>query len=568
MQLQSRDLPNGRQMRRKRLFSRTIARLHRKFCSGLLPKLGTAVVCCLLLFFVVVSTSLYLYLRSQAVQEATERSEIILNQAESVGCYVRDVLRPKMYEILNKQDKELAFVVEAMSSTHVTHAVMDRFSREHPGYVFRRVSDRPLNRMNRADEFHRQLISFFEKNEDQSTWRGVQTILGKEMLVVARPVVSDISCLSCHGSKRSVPGIILARYGEHAYFDWPASGIVGVESVSIPLDVAFAEARRIAADSFFFGIVLVAILFLSLAASFHHILLKPLQSLTARFQNIAAGTEPLKSCPPDTRRDEVGTLMRSFNQLAAHLNEAQMKLKQQAEMERQFMQTQKLAAIGQLSAGVAHEINNPLGGIKACLDNISRFDMAPEDRAQHMALINKSVERIQSIVTQLLDYAKNRSLAIGPVVLSAVVDHVAEFLSYVLQKEGISLVKTNDADLPVILADSAKLEQVVLNLILNAIHAAGRHGWIYVETYRDMHGVCLSVSDNGPGIPPEIKDHIFDPFFTTKDVGQGSGLGLTVCKAIIDLHGGDISVSTSPKGTTFVITLPLCQNDTGEQGTP
>jgi signal transduction histidine kinase len=353
-----------------------------------------------------------------------------------------------------------------------------------------------------------------------------------------------------------VPKSINDRYGAAAKYGWLPNAIVGVESVSIPLDVAFAKARRIATDTFLFGFGLLSILFLVLTLTFRQLVAKPLDSLSAMFRNIARGEEPLKGNPKAERTDEIGELTDSFNMLAQHLLEAEEKLRQTAELEKQLMLTDKLAALGQLSAGVAHEINNPLGGIKVCFNNLMSTAMDDNTRSQHVTVINDGLDRIQTIVRQLLDYAKNAPLSMQPVSLNGVLENVLKLADYTLRIKKIALQTSLDPELPRVSADANKLEQVFLNLIINAVQAIEENGVIHVRSFRDGNQCVVSISDNGPGIPHEVLGRIFDPFFTTKEVGEGTGLGLTVSRAIVEQHGGSIGADVSNEGTTFFVRLP------------
>lgn len=524
--------------------------------SSLGLKFGLAVGLYLFFFSAIVSMALFYYLRSQAIRDATDKTEIIMTQTHSLGDYVRDTLRPTMSEILSRTKSHDDFIIEAMSTTHISHEVMRRFNKELPDYSFRRTSPIPLNPRNQSDAFHERMRLFFEEHRDMPSWRGIESIGGKDILVFARPVISDASCLWCHGSEKNVPKGLRKRFGAEAKYGWLPNAIVGVESVTIPLDVAFAKAKRIATDTFIFGFSLLSILFFVLTFTFRHLVAKPLDSLSERFRNIASGEEALAGSPKAERSDEIGELTSSFNLLAQHLLEAEEKLHQTAELEKQLMHTEKLAALGQLSAGVAHEINNPLGGIKLCFNNLFSTTMDAKTREEHVMVVNDGLDRIQTIVRQLLDYAKNAPLAVQPVSLNEIVEKVLRLADYTLENRGIKLETDFDTTLPRTAIDANKIEQVLLNLIINAVQAIEGEGTIRVRTFLDGQNCMVSIADSGPGIPSEVIEHIFDPFFTTKEVGEGTGLGLTVSKAIVEQHGGVLSVETSSAGTTFFVRLP------------
>lgn len=528
--------------------------MKKKFSLGLRFSLMVGMI--LLLFCALFSFVLYAYLKNQVIKEAEDKTDIIITHVKALGGYVEETLRPKMFEILTTTKSENPFVVEAMSTTHVKLEVMKRFSDDLPGYFYKRVSNRPLNVENKADNFHRELQQYFEKKRDKKTWHGIVAINGRQHLVTASAVVSDSSCLVCHGARDKAPGSIRLKYGSGASFGWRKDSVVGVETVSIPLDVALARVRKVALDTFAFGSVTLGLLFIAIYVIFRLLVTWPLNRLSFMFRRIAEGTEPLGRDIPGSRTDEIGDLTQSFNILSRHLLAAQEKLKKTAEIEKQMMETEKLAALGQLSAGVAHEINNPLGGIKLCFNNLMNIEMEEGRKKQHVEVVNSGFDRIQNIVKGLLDFSKNAPLSLAPASLNRIAEDILNLTEYTISKKGIGLVKELAADMPELTVDANKLEQVVLNLIINAVHAMETGGTLTVQTWYDGASCGFSVTDTGRGIPGEVLSKIYDPFFSTKSVGEGTGLGLTVSKAIVEQHGGEIIVKTSDRGTTFTVRLP------------
>lgn len=511
----------------------------------------------LFLFSGLFSLILYQYLKAQVIKDAREKTVVIMTQLKALGGFVKERLRPKLFELIDQKKMDDHFIIEAMSTTHVRNEVMRRFNKELPDYTYKRVSDRPLNPRQLAEGIHRDMIEHFRKNPAASSWSG-QIKEGKQHYIMyVLPVVSDGSCLACHGDRARAPKALVARYGETGFFDWKENTVVGVESVAVPLTVALTHIRQITIDTFVFGTATLAVLFIALTGTFKYLVTMPLNRLSAVFTGIARGEEPLGKKIPSDRADEIGTLTTSFNLLATHLLEAQERLKHTAAIEKQLRETEKLASLGQLSAGVAHEINNPLGGMKLCFNNLVRGAMDGEKRRQHVEVINSGFDRIQKIVRNLLDFSKNSSLSVAPVSLNYLVESVLNLTEYTIGKKGILLVKRLSPDCPDLMADANKLEQVLLNLIINALQAMEPGGVLTISTWVEGNSCRLSVSDTGKGIAADIVSRIFDPFFTTKGVEEGTGLGLTVSKAIIEQHKGRIAVTTSPQGTSFTVELPL-----------
>ncbi len=234
----------------------------------------------------------------------------------------------------------------------------------------------------------------------------------------------------------------------------------------------------------------------------------------------------------------------------------------------QMIQSQKLAAIGQLSAGIAHEINNPLaiigeeaGWMQDLLkrDSLSQFPEMEEFQDSLREIVTQA-GRCREITHKLLSFARKMDSAIRDVNLNALVEDVVSMREREATLSNIEITKDFGDDLPIIHSEPSLLRQVLLNLINNAIDAIPKGGKITVHTARNEggdNGVSLSVSDTGIGIPKENLEKIFDPFFTTKLPGKGTGLGLSICHGIIQKLGGTISVSSQPgAGTTFLIRLP------------
>ncbi len=524
---------------------------------GLNLKFSLAVGIILLIVCAVMSITIYYYLRGQVIKEAEDKTLIIMTHVKATGEYVRDTLRPAIFDAFERLHAKDEFIIEAMSTTHVSMQVMRRFNKDMKDYVFRRLSDNPMNPNNRADSFHLEMLTYFNMNSKERLWKGIVTLDSKEYLYLLSPVYMDASCLKCHGNPADAPSQLIKSYGTSGGFGWEPGKVVGINSVSVPLDIAFAQIRKLSLDIFLFGFSSLFIMFITLNFTFRHIVTNPINNLSRIFKEIANGTEPLGKAIPTNRKDEIGDLTESFNTLARHLLEAQEKLKKAAEIERQMMETEKFSVIGQLSAGVAHEINNPLGGMKLCFNNLLNTEMDEETRKEHINVINSGFERIMNIVKQLLDFSKNSPLSLSKSSINRIIENVLIISEYTISKKGIIINKYLKDDLPDILVDQNKLEQVFLNLLLNAAYAMDEKGILTIKSWNDDNYIYISVSDTGKGIDKSILPKIFDPFFTTKGVGEGTGLGLTVSKSIIEQHKGEILVDTSEKGSIFTVKLPL-----------
>jgi len=227
-------------------------------------------------------------------------------------------------------------------------------------------------------------------------------------------------------------------------------------------------------------------------------------------------------------------------------------------LERQIRNAEKLASIGKLAAGVAHEINNPLGGILNCLYNLRKGTLTPARQEEYWASMEHGVRRVQKIVRQLLDFSQQHEPEFSLADINHIVDQVLGLTTHLFAPNRIQLESVLGQGLPPVMVDRHMIEQVLMNLILNAVQAMKQGGTLTIRT-SVAEGVCrVDVQDTGSGIPAAILPRVFDPFFTTKGEGEGTGLGLSVNLGIMERHGGKILVESEVGiGTTFTLCLPL-----------
>ncbi len=237
---------------------------------------------------------------------------------------------------------------------------------------------------------------------------------------------------------------------------------------------------------------------------------------------------------------------------------------QRMTLEKHMAQTEKLAAIGELSAGVAHEINNPLGVILGYCQLLIRSETEDSDRKDDLKTIEKHVKHCQRIVADLLSFSRSAGTEKSPCDAHLVLDDVIDFISKHTDLSRMDVVKHYDAGLPPLFMNREKIKQVFINLIMNARYAMDEGGVLTLSTRYLSQGrrpedrqAEIRITDNGAGIAASDITRIFEPFFTTKPTGQGTGLGLSVTYGIIKDHGGDILVdSRVGEGSTFTILLP------------
>jgi signal transduction histidine kinase len=217
-----------------------------------------------------------------------------------------------------------------------------------------------------------------------------------------------------------------------------------------------------------------------------------------------------------------------------------------------------LATIGQLSAGIAHGLNEPLGNILGFAELAKQASGLPQQAEQDLQKIVKASLYAREIIRKLMLFARQMPQQNSHVDLNQIVAEALSFFEARFAKERIKLVRALAADLPAIVADASQLTQVLVNLVVNAIQAMPTGGTLTVKTFADASHVALIVKDTGIGMSEEVMKQIFVPFFTTKEVGQGTGLGLPVVHGIVNSHGGSIQVQSKVgQGARFEIRLPI-----------
>jgi two-component system NtrC family sensor kinase len=274
-------------------------------------------------------------------------------------------------------------------------------------------------------------------------------------------------------------------------------------------------------------------------------------------------------------RDEIGVLADSFNEMTEHLREANAKLvewgttlerkveertRELRDIQEHLVQSEKLASIGKLAAGIAHEINNPLGGILIYSHLV--LEDTPPNRPHHENLrkIIKETTRCKDIVKGLLDFARPKEPETAPVDVPTILDSCLAFAGHQALFQNIQVETSYAPDVPRIVADAGQLQQVFMNLILNAAEAMDGRGTLSLRVAADpgRDELVVDIADTGHGIREEDRARLFEPFFTTKEVGKGTGLGLAISYGIVRKHLGTIEVSSAPdRGAVFTVRLPL-----------
>ncbi|MCF8062591.1 MAG: HAMP domain-containing histidine kinase, partial [Deltaproteobacteria bacterium] len=276
--------------------------------------------------------------------------------------------------------------------------------------------------------------------------------------------------------------------------------------------------------------------------------LVPIETLRAATDRVAGGE--LGTQVEIDSGDEFEALGRSFNEMSRKLEEGQ----------RLLVQTAKMSAFGQMSAGVVHEIGQPMTSLLGLVELMLDGPMDDDQRSQ-LETVQSELNRLKEMIIKFRSFSRAPEGVREPVDLNRVLEETHRLLEHQFRMKGIHCVMEKGDGVPLVRGDRNGLQQVLVNLIINAMDAlkgapAG-NGLVEVRTFAREGRACMSISDNGPGIPEEIRERIFDPFFTTKAAGEGTGLGLAIIHSIVHRHRGTIELESDPTtGTRFVIELP------------
>lgn len=367
-----------------------------------------------------------------------------------------------------------------------------------------------------------------------------------------REFVVNMMCGETGWKRYHYLGEKAAAYAPISTMDWSLA-------VSIPIE-EFKKEAKILRKRILEVVIITLLLAIFVVAILSYHLLRPIKRLAAATERIADGN--LAQAIPVKSSDEMGMLTRSFNRMVENLRR----------MRDELVRSEKLIAMGKLSAGVAHEIRNPLNAMKGAIVYLQRRRAGDGLILEYTGIILEEVERLNRFVTEFLSYARQPPLNLIPEDLNGLIGKTTTLFEEKLREKKIVLLKDLDPHLPKFPMDSHQIGQVIANLLINAMDAMPKGGKLEISTKvvkdnvseHPQGKVVMTMKDNGTGIPEDDLIGIFDPFFTTKE--KGAGLGLSISFKIIENHGGALGIeSLEGEGTTLKLELPTHKGHENEK---
>lgn len=315
----------------------------------------------------------------------------------------------------------------------------------------------------------------------------------------------------------------------------------------------------------FFTLVLLSATYLLL----DRLVLRPLSSLVKASRSVAEGDYSVR-VEPGERRDEMKVLIDAFNAMTSDVRDYHFNLERKVEeatgrfkeAQRHLVIAQRLAATGTLAAGIAHEVNNPLGGMINAARRLLREAGEDDRRREYLELIEEGLERVQNTVSKILSFAP-RDIHPQPVVFRDITHKAIELVQHKADRKKVAITNDIPEEMPTVFGDPSELQQVMLNLLMNAVDAidGDEGGRVGVEGRHGPEGIEIRIADTGHGMDEESVAKAFDLFYTTKEAGRGTGLGLSIVHNIILNHQGRMNISSEPgRGTTVELVFPIMKD--------
>ena len=479
---------------------------------------GRILVLSLLLFTVAIGAVTMLHIRR-------EHEHIISSNRETAELLLTVVERAIASAMVVGNTRDVQAIIETIGSgeqlvaVRIFHPDGRVLKSSLPGEIGRRINPHDL--------------AIFEQGGSYDIFK---SSAGKVVSVI-KPIWSEPRCTPCHGHSRKVLGVLNVNYA-----------------------LAGPEAQIYASSQFFSlsMLIMIGLLTGGVLLIFERFVRRPLRDLSTKMAMVEAGD--LSAHLDPSHPDEVGQLMESFNSMVERLNRAQAELEQYhfQQMER----ADRLASVGEMSAGIAHEIKNPLAGISGAITILASDFPADDPRHEVIAKVLEQIARLDRVTNDLLYFGKPGEPVFTWVDVNELLKNTLFFVAQHPEARNVHQVQELTRNLPPVWVDEKQLQQVFFNVIINAIQAMKSGGTLFISTEQcEVNGqqvIHVIIGDSGPGILPEDLERIFTPFFTTKT--QGTGLGLAICRQLVERQGGKIKVTSRlGEGTRVTIELPVTQ---------
>ncbi len=405
---------------------------------------------------------------------------------------------------------------------------------------FRVTSLKPINPENLPNAFEKRALEKFDQGAGEVIDVDEDSEMGRVVRFVA-PLRVTSSCLGCH-----------ARHG------YAEGDIRGGLSITIPINWARELMGENIRSLLLIGVASILLVTVALFLMFETLIVHRIRNLS-RAMDSFPDEPPERFLAPHAFKDELDSVSETFLLFCDRLKKSRdelLRTKAQAHL------SEKMASLGILTSGIAHEINNPLGGMLNCVKTMRETPGDRELVERYLPLLDKGLRQIETIMRQLLNFGRTEPLRLRRTDLRLLFDECTVLLSYKLKNIRL---ETDFAVSREVLVDTEALKQIFINIGLNAIQAMPDGGRLDIGCREHDDRLVLVFKDTGSGISAENIPHIFDPFFTTKGVGEGTGLGLAVTYSLVQRMNGAIEVDSEPgRGTAFTITLPLAGRDAAD----
>jgi len=469
---------------------------------------------------IAIGVSSYLQLRVHYNQLLDMSREKLSDLAEVIEKSIRDPLRVGRVDEVNKIISQVGTLPDLervlIFSQNGTIVMSSR-----PADVGAKIDERELEIFH-----HQQFTTVFNQKQ-----------LEQPIFYVLRPLLNTPDCFRCHGNNPN-----------------QLNGVLAVEVSMAKIHERLAKSRRLMAISA--GVTLL-LLVCSIIFLLSHLVKRPIDRLISTMRQARGGDLKARVVPDDTL--EFSELGRKFNEMIDKLETAQVDLKKYHEQ--QMERAERLASLGELAAGIAHEIKNPIAGISGAMQVLMQDFEENDGRREIMEEILKQIERIDRDVKDLLSYAKTAEPELAPKDVGELINEAIFLIREPAMQQQVRIITAVAEDLPMVLLDEKLIQQVLVNLELNAVQAMPNGGTLTITARRrrepgEADSLAIEVRDTGCGIEPDKIDKIFTPFFTTRHTG--TGLGLSISQNMVRAHEGRLEVTSEPgHGSCFVILLPL-----------